>query len=572
MRQLILALPLLFACAVNPEPEIDDDAWTDPGKLDDPSAGGIASTQTANARLLDGFNKLLDSTTDSCLAPVDTTPAFTVGDITKPFDLYFVSSKDDLARTLGIDVGLKVKYGTTSIGPSLDFLDSFKQTRSAIHLLLAARASYRVTNLRSVALTTQAKEWLVNDPHQFLNRCGNLFVNGAEYEAQLYVMIRIDALTEDASRSIGADLGLGAVTGPIGLDANVKAKLETIAKRNDVVVETHVLDRGFRTDGGTGDLMASLLATGVSKDTFVKVDAIREAMLKSLTNDACRDAGVAREGCSGPMPGYMANNSRDAVAVKLDLRSYSRATNAPIGGPGSSFETMRNWLGGADRTLRTLSKSALRLEAIRKDEVLAFLAAPSARKVFYGIAPPAAPVTKLDTLVALATSTRDALDPDREGSVAADLRTCFANVVEGAPDACSTADKTTDATDEAIAKYVATARIVPLRVAAKGVLGYQGARDACNAVAMRLPTFAEAQRLAIPIGYASLARTTEDRLKFAAWHSETGKCSNGDAPALSSPPGGTMQNVCTAENWLNPHPTTTLCVPAGGPFDQLLAP
>ena len=113
---------------------------------------------------------------------------------------------------------------------------------------------------------------------------------------------------------------------------------------------------------------------------------------------------------------------------------------------------------------------------------------------------------------------------------------------------------------------------MPLRISAKGLLGYIGARDACNATAMRLPTYAEAQRLAIPIGYASLARTNEDRLRVAAWHSEMAKCGGSDVPALSNPPGGTMQNVCTAEGWLTPHPTTTLCVPPGGPFDQLAAP
>ena len=168
------------------------------------------------------------------------------------------------------------------------------------------------------------------------------------------------------------------------------------------------------------------------------------------------------------------------------------------------------------------------------------------------------------------------LDPGRVGTAAADLRVrideCFAYAVDGAPDACAAADTSTQAADDTIANYSATRRIVPLHVVPRGVLGYIGARDACNAVALRLPTFAEAQRLAIPIGYASLARTSEERLRFAAWHGDTSKCSNGDAPAVANPPGGMMQNVCTVENWLAPHPTTTLCVAPGGPFDQLAAP
>ena len=103
------------------------------------------------------------------------------------------------------------------------------------------------------------------------------------------------------------------------------------------------------------------------------------------------------------------------------------------------------------------------------------------------------------------------------------------------------------------------------------MLGYADATDTCAREAKRLPTFAEAQRLAIPIGYAELQRTTEERLRFAAWHSDRSKCGS-DYPVFSNVPNGASGNLCTQEGWWTPHPTTTLCVPPGGPFDQLAAP
>jgi len=537
---LFLGVHIVCGCALDAS---GDDAWTDPDKSD-PSASGVAQTRAANARLLDGFNRLLDSTSDACVVAADSKPAFSVGDIAKPFDLFFVSSKEDLARTLGIDLALKIKYGATSIGPSFDFLDSFKQTRSAIHLLVAARASYRVTNLRAVSLTEDALGWLATDPHQFLNRCGNLYINGVEYEAQLFVMIRISALTEDASRTIAGDLGLGATTGALGLDATAKAKLEAIAKRSDVVVETHVLDRGFRADGGTGSLIASLLASGVTADTFTKIDAIRNTLLASLSADATRDLDPA-------------NAVRDAVPVRLDLRSYARAHNAPVGGPGSPYETMRKWLAGADDTLRTLGAPALELAAIRTDEIKPFLAASPDRQAFYGVLPPAAPVTSLDALVALAEPLAEPLPV--ELALEDRIASCFAFVSEGAPDACADADATTADADAVLASAV---HIAPLRLSPRGVLGFRAAGDACAAAGLRLPTLAEARQLAIPIGYASLQRSTDPALRFAAWHGDGTPCTTA---ALSNPPGGTLESICANDTVFRPHPTTTLCVPGDGP-------
>jgi hypothetical protein len=243
---------------------------------------------------------------------------------------------------------------------------------------------------------------------------------------------------------------------------------------------------------------------------------------------------------------------------------------------------MRHTVDRANAYLRGLSKVALRIDAVR-GEAVSYIAATSARKALFGIAAPAAPVYAPASLLAIATQNRDRFDDRIANTVAANvdalIASCWGSAVEGAPEVCATPDGQSVATlpevtaaETAIASYVATGRIVPLRFASKGVLGYLGAKDACAASAMRLPTMVEAQRLAMPIGYGAFPRTNEDRLRYAAWHATTSMCGGGTVPAFSNPPNGSPGTVCTEEGWLTPHPTLTLCVPPAGPFADLVMP
>jgi hypothetical protein len=574
MRINLALLGFVCAACVADDSSVDD--WSDPGKADDPTAGGVVATHAPEVRVLDGFHALLDTTSGPCLESTGTGPQFQIGAIEKLFELRFLKEKEDLAQTLGIDVGLKIKYGAASGAATASFLDNFKQTGSATHLLVSARASYRVTNRRPVKLTTDAAELLTSDPRAFLHRCGNFYVNGVEHEAQLFVMIRLDAQTEDAARTITADLGLQGGTTALGVDATVKGKLEQLAKREDVTVEVSVLDRGFLTDGGTTGVISSLLAGGLDAMTFDKIDGVRRSMLDSLNADACRDGGMGLAQCTGDRPGYAENAVRNAVPVRIDLRPYARATNAPVGGAGSPYETMRKLIDGANRHLRALSRNATRMDAIVNDEIGPFLDAPATRQATYGIAPPAAPVFTLDALIATASRFRDTFDPEHLGSPAAalhdEISRCWASTLEGGIDTCATPDAVPElpqmkATEAALADYTASGRVVPLRFSVDGVQRFEDAEASCASKARRLPTFDEAQRLAIAIGFAELPRTTETRLAFAAWHADRSMCTGGQFGTFSNIPGGAHGNLCTPDTFLAQHPVTTLCVPPGGPFD-----
>ncbi len=574
MRATIALGVLACACVTADEP-LDD--WSDPGKADDPNSGGIVATHAPEVRVLDGFHALLDTTSGPCLETSGSGPAFQIGAIEKLFELRFVKEKEELAQTLGIDVGLKIKYGAASGAATASFLDSFKQTGTSTHLLVSARASYRVTNRRQIKLTPEAGEMLINDPRSFLHRCGNFYINGVEHEAQLFVMIRLDAQTEDAARTINADLALQGGTATLGVDATVKGKLEQLAKREDITVEVSVLDRGFLTDGGTTGVISSLLTTGLDAMTFDKIDRVRAAMLESLNADACRDGGMGLATCSGERPGYENNAVRNAVPVRIDLRPYARATNAPIGGPGSPYETMRHLVDAANRHLRALSRNAARMDAIVNDEIAPFLAASATRKATYGIAAPAAPVFTVDELTATATRFRDTFDAERAGSPAAELHDeiarCWASALEGGIDTCAKPDTVdslpqTRAAEAALADYAASGRVVPLRFSSVGVMRFADAEATCASKALRLPTFDEAGRLAIAIGFADLPRTTETRLHFAAWHTNRGMCGGTDFATFSNVPGGSHGNLCTSDALLSQHPVTTLCVPPSGPFAQ----
>src|SRR5688572_20946334 len=82
-----IAFTSLFACAVADETD-DDDAWSQTGKSDEPSLGGVTPTFASNALLLDGFHKLLDTPTGECVTPSAAATPYSVGAIEKPFDLH----------------------------------------------------------------------------------------------------------------------------------------------------------------------------------------------------------------------------------------------------------------------------------------------------------------------------------------------------------------------------------------------------------------------------------------------------------------------------------------------------
>ncbi|MGE0548678.1 MAG: hypothetical protein AB7R00_16535 [Kofleriaceae bacterium] len=438
-----------------------------------------------------------------------------------------------------------------------------------------------MTNSRSVALTPEALDWLNNNPTMFLFKCGNLYANGVEHQAQLFMLIKIVAQTEDATKQIGFDLGLQPAANllPIGLNANLKTKLEEISKREDVTLETHVLDRGFVADGSTGALIAELVGKGIAAETFTKIDTVRAAMSKSIAGDVCRDGGVLGEGCTqGQAPGYLANTARHAVPTKVDLKPYTRATNAPLGGPGSNYEVMRTTLTNASAYLTELAKASAKMQSVLTTEIRNFLHAPPPAQLLYGVAPPAPPQFSVQSMVNLAKQYEAKFDPDGSDSTASRIdtliRDCWEAAEEGVFSACSANGPVANLAEigEATAllkDYAANARIVPLRFSPKGSLGWIGANEACASASLRLPSAGEAERLGVVIGQGNLERPAEERLKFASWHSSREWCSDTDYPLYTNAPGGEHKTICSQDSWLNPHPATTLCVPANGPFAGL---
>jgi hypothetical protein len=86
-RLLRVALAALLATGCTAaEPDVDL-GWDEAGtKADDPTADGITATRADAVRLLDGYHKVLDASTDACVEPVDGTLDYHVGAVEKPFE------------------------------------------------------------------------------------------------------------------------------------------------------------------------------------------------------------------------------------------------------------------------------------------------------------------------------------------------------------------------------------------------------------------------------------------------------------------------------------------------------
>lgn len=566
MKTLLLAAALA-GCVSN-------DEWLEPeddGKADDPTAPGAMATEAGDVTILHGFNKLLDQTAAPCLAPVSG-GGYRVGNVEEKFDLSLVGSREELARQLDVDLGLKVKYKVVDAQGSFDLLDSFKSSRTSVTFLLRAVQQYRVLSTRAVELVPFARELLAKDPTGFLNQCGNLYINGIKYEAQFHVLIRYEARDEQTANAIKAEL---AITTPAPISGMVKTALDRTAKRADVSVTVGVASRGFLVSGtpASSSVVASLLGSGVSIETFAKVDELRAAMAASIRTDICRDAGGKE--CDGP--GYEANTLRSASPAGVTLVSYEKAVNAPRAGNGwNGYEEIRKTLAGADRYLRDYIKLQNQVEAVYLDEVDAFLSAGEARKLEFGLAPPAAPVFHLEELSSTASlwaskfrpetgSTTGALDDVIlecwSGASSGNYAPCRGTVSDGPVFRAATAD---------LDSYRRTGRVMPLRFRAidRG-LDYQAARNLCaelvdeRGLRMRLPGLDEAERMGIPVAHANLPRAADPH-RYMIWHAHSQLCGGGPS-AFDNPPDATSTTQhakCPAANVQLP----TLCVPTTGPF------
>lgn len=555
--------------------------------------GARYATTNGNVELLNGIHTLFDRTGGRCVAPAGGQPMqVSVGATTSSFNLVHVSSREELARELGIDFGLKIKYGLTRANASLNLVNSFSRSSRSVSFLLEIDREYGVQNRSPVLLTDNAAQRLTGDLNAFAQGCGTNYVDGVRYAAQLFVLISYTADSESTASEIKASLGVKAGIGPVGVTGDLKSRLATNAQREGVSVNVRVVSRGFDSGpsgGPTATLVADLVGGGVNDQTFQKIDTIRGLMQDSLRRDVCNDAGQGQ--CDGaPARGYAANALRFAEPIGVQLGFYGSADNAPAGA-SEALQKMRTNLTLVERVMRDYGELLFRMEGAYRDEIDPFLLAPEARRAFYNVAPPAAPQHSPAELFRIGNEWRQKFYPqigDPVGwevqAVMEQMQNCWNRASESVSETCVPpgADNAVEAEafKHGLAElelYRDTARILELRVSiADSLLTHAEAEQYCNDLASpdgvryRLPTPDEATRLAPLVGWGPIPLSTENPYEMSMMTVD-GRCS--EDPSMPgaffyAPPNAEPETWCAGPT----RRMAAVCVPRSGPVPQLPDP
>lgn len=605
MSRHLLARPHL--CALALACTLGGCAINDPGdgsdcvgaKCDTPSGNGsVVATSNSSAGLLLGYHSLFDRTSAQCVA-VDRELArgaeVNVGSVSETFQLAYIRNREELARELGVDLGLKVKYPSVSGDAAVNLLQQFKSTTTTVNLLLKLSQEYTVRNRHPLQITSAGQGKLDAGIAKFVQTCGTHYINGVRYGAHLYLLITYEATNEESALDLKADLGLQAGTVGGSVDADLKAKLNQAASRSDVRTTVKVSSTGFTFGGqeASSSLALDLIGGEINEAMFQRIDQIRQAMQGSVADDSCRDAGEGKCGDTDA-PGYYDNAQRAASVRGVELGFYDALPNLSYDGDSPFLEVHERLL-LVERYIRDWAELEERMEIAYRNEIKPFLDAPSNLKASYQVAPPAAPRDTPTQVLEVANGWMDDFFPETgpqigwvmQKAVQAQID-CWSAASADLFHACSPDDSPADQSAEwlevlaEVDRYASTGRVLPLQYKVGDAVSGDDAAGACQdvsteAIAYRLPTWEEAQQLAPLVAYGNLGWPGSGNYEiwFDAAPQSFG-CSDPDFPYpfYEHEPGKEPVVKCAESETLGfgGRSVLALCVPSSGPIPLVEAP
>jgi hypothetical protein len=144
----LLSLLLAMSCTPTSSDSCDSE------RCDLGGNGGTYPTRNANVKLLRGYNTLYDrADLSTCVTPLEESKLTLAGGQEADIEVMYVESRSELARELGLDLSLGVKYagiGEGNIG--VDMLSNFNSKNQAINLLVKLERHYKVVNQTDLRL------------------------------------------------------------------------------------------------------------------------------------------------------------------------------------------------------------------------------------------------------------------------------------------------------------------------------------------------------------------------------------------------------------------------------------
>jgi len=484
--KLVMAVASVLVAVGCAAPSQEDES-ADQGQLR-ADANSVVSTFAPTVHLLDGYNSLLDRATARCVEQSADARA-DVGDERTNYYLRLISTSEDLAKELEINVAAASNVPTTDASAALGLVKTFKQSSSKVSFLLRAVRSYQVS--ASTPKMTEHAAGLARgaSAQKLALECGGSYVKAIRYEAQVLAILEFEASSVEEARKIQLTVTASAPTVPVKGTAGVKASIQTAAKTH--AFNSQIVTSGFSAHGApTTDDPAQALAS---------FDALTRDMNESVDADVTRDRA-----------GYFANNSRVVRPVSVSQGSYAAVPGAP---DAERFGAVTTLLGNSEKYYRGLSSVLARIEYVYGSELKKFL---DDTKNQYRYNRVGSPMATTSALVKVANAVAKEYRSDDPTTIAGKLEAAADRCLEGAGNgdysACrESADSAAliRAAEDALHKYDGTyayraagTRIVELAAHAPTGDGgemtkvsYRNAEPTCRAAGMRLPSSREAALL-----------------------------------------------------------------------------
>ncbi len=360
-------LPLIALAAVGCA--VDEDAPTERESAYDRASAEVVPTLDDAAELLGGYNSVFDRSLPSCLLSEDKGAPISVGNLEEKYEIKLANSRSEVSKDLNVNLGLGLHLPKIELLPTFNLTKQVKNSKTSVSFVMSAQQGYNVVNRRTVKLTTEALDAAKRSPTDFLKKCGNDYVHGLRYQADLLVLIRFDTMSEEKTREIAAGLSGKAPVGgtAAGIDANLQTTLKNYAKSEGVSASVHVASTGFIASGNSDAATFTSLGTALTDETFAKIDQLRDAMARSVRNDVCRDGDIGTNCNGASAPGYEKNTLRTARLASIVTRGYENTTDeidfATFRGNINKLKEVEIFLGG-------VAKIGDAMEIGRDDEIL----------------------------------------------------------------------------------------------------------------------------------------------------------------------------------------------------------
>ncbi|MBI5534827.1 MAG: hypothetical protein HY898_19025 [Deltaproteobacteria bacterium] len=526
-------------------------------------------TANNNVHMLRGYHELLDTANQTCVEE-GAAPGkpFEVGAVSGDTVLTYVTNQHEMARTLGVNLGVSAKYLAWSTPPwTLDVVSSVKEDARSVNLLFSIVREYSVVNRQDVTLTSSAYDVLKSDARAFVNRCGTGWVQEERYRAAVYAVITVTASTAASATDIKASLGINGKAGPVSIDATGSLSFHKALSDSEAQVSVKVWSAGW-TGGDSSsaairDKMNSfLLATANEnefKDLLSALGDTTGALQKSIDADRANDA-----------KDYVSNNNRSATLHSVVLGRYS-ALAPEQKAPAAIAEGLVR----VKRFSRDMGELLALMDAACEGEIEPFADALEAGQGGgFQVASPGKPRSTVWELKPLADASRASLCGTglARQPVALRAQDCWLAASDDLfTPACEDALKTQAWQDgaRAFVQYAKERRVVPMAFATveDGALKASNADARCHSIqrggeVYRLPTFEELRFLAPVVAEGRNFPQSERPNRI--WYTSGKPCEKGSA-AFENSPAHPESFWCMINGWFSSWKLATVCVPTSGP-------